>query len=67
MTETKLIRNGAAKDIALRDYFAGQIASGDAASGEDSWDSDISDARLIARAAFYYRLADAMLKARGGK
>lgn len=50
--------------IPLRDYLAGQIASGDAASGEDSWDAKVSDLTLNARAKFYYRLADAMLEAR---
>ena len=56
-----------AAQIQLRDYLAGQIASGDAASGEDSWDAKVSDLTLNSRAKFYYRLADAMLEARKKK
>lgn len=53
--------------ITLRDYFAAQIMAGDAANAaqDSSWQTDTPDDLLLARAKFYYRFADAMLKARG--
>ncbi|WP_225740273.1 hypothetical protein [Burkholderia cepacia] len=53
--------------MTLRDYFAAQAMAGDAAnSAQDStWQNDTPDDLLLERAKLYYRLADAMLKARG--
>lgn len=51
----------------LRDYFAAQVMAGDwAASDADgvNFPNDIADHRLVERATLYYRMADAMLKAR---
>ncbi|VVD63682.1 hypothetical protein PPN31114_00235 [Pandoraea pneumonica] len=55
------------KGMTLRDYFAAQLMAGDAANSanDDSWRSDAPDDALLKRAEFYYRFADAMLKARG--
>lgn len=53
----------AQEGMTLRDYFAGEVASGDA-STEDGWGSDVTDELIAKRAALYYRVADAMLKAR---
>ncbi len=50
--------------MTLRDYFAAKIAGGDAAAGEDGWSVNVTDRQIESRAAFYYRMADAMLKAR---
>lgn len=55
--------------MSMRDYFAAKAMSGDWAS-QDSEDigafpCDIDEELLIKRAQLYYRLADAMLKARG--
>ena len=47
--------------MTLRDYFAGQVASGDATDGEGIEDDD---AELLERARYYYRMADAMLAVR---
>jgi len=54
------------KGMSLRDYFAGQILAGDAASAE-GWETCASDEVVERRARFYYRMADAMLEARGDK
>ncbi|MGB3338705.1 MAG: hypothetical protein WBA73_16140 [Devosia sp.] len=53
------------KGMTLRDYLAAQIAAGDAAAGE-GWEvtGGGGDDGLVARARFYYRLADAMIKVR---
>jgi hypothetical protein len=50
--------------MTLRDYFAAKIAAGDAAAGEDGWGVGVTDRQIESRATFYYRMADAMLKAR---
>ncbi|WP_241624226.1 hypothetical protein [Rosenbergiella epipactidis] len=52
----------------LRDYLAAKAMQGDLASQNleiGIFDNDISDDVLIGRARVYYRMADAMLKARG--
>ena len=51
------------KGMTLRDYFAAKVAAGDAAA-DKGWSSSATETQLSARAEFYYRLADAMLKAR---
>lgn len=48
--------------MSLRDYFAGQALAGDMA--DDTLSNDASSEFLEERAQLYYRLADAMLKAR---
>ena len=55
--------------MTLRDYFAGLALQGEMAGQSDSNGigvvfSEISDANLVERALFFYRLADAMLVAR---
>jgi hypothetical protein len=50
--------------MTMRHYFAAKIAAGDAAVGEDGWDLGVTDRQIELRATFYYRMADAMLKAR---
>lgn len=56
-------------DIAsLRDMFAAKAMQGDLASQSVSlghFANDASEESLVNRANFYYRMADAMLKARG--
>lgn len=56
-------------DIAsLRDQFAMAAMQGDLASQSVSlghFDNDAPEESLVNRAKFYYRMADAMLKARG--
>jgi hypothetical protein len=49
--------------MTLRDYFAAQIAAGDAAA-EAGWGDNLPARALLFRARFYYELADAMLEAR---
>lgn len=49
--------------MTIRDYFAGQVAAGDAAAGE-GWGDALSETAVTARAELYYRLADAMLAVR---
>ena len=61
----------AEKRKALRDEFAGGIAQGDWAS-QDITETGVfvpsmDDEALLEHAKFYYRMADAMLKAREGK
>lgn len=51
----------------LRDYFAAQAMAGDWAACDangGNFPNDIADHRLVDRAKLYYRMADAMLKAR---
>ncbi|MEQ5147918.1 hypothetical protein ABN250_08880 [Providencia stuartii] len=57
-----------ASDATLRDYFAAKCMQGDWATERmDSgyWSQDDIDAIFKDRAETYYRMADAMLKARG--
>ncbi|WP_272693473.1 hypothetical protein [Providencia sp. PROV039] len=52
----------------LRDYLAAKAMQGDLASQSVSlghFANDSSEESLVNRANFYYRMADAMLKARG--
>ncbi|MBN6350371.1 hypothetical protein JZM10_02680 [Providencia rettgeri] len=54
--------------MTLRDYLAAKAMQGDLASQSvslGSFDNDAPDESLVNRANFYYRMADAMLKARG--
>lgn len=51
----------------LRDHFAGQALAGDLASqslGTGEWANDTPPDFILARAKFYYAMADAMLEAR---
>nr|WP_282555089.1 hypothetical protein [Providencia stuartii] len=60
--------HGTTTGMSLRDFFAAKALQGDLASqsvGLGSFDNDASDESLVNRANFYYRMADAMLKARG--
>jgi hypothetical protein len=54
---------GGSNGMTLRDYFAAQIAAGDAAA-EAGWGDNLPARALLARARFYYEVADAMLEAR---
>lgn len=53
--------------MSLRDWFAGQIAAGDAAS-DDGWsaNAEVSVLTIDKRVRLYYRIADAMIRARSG-
>jgi len=54
--------------MTLRDYFAAKAMQGDWTAQDDGQgyiDNDVSDHVLVGRARVYYRMADAMLKARG--
>ncbi|MFU2148984.1 hypothetical protein ACM55O_22170 [Hafnia paralvei] len=55
--------------MTMRDYFAAKAMSGDWAAqdieGIGAFPCDIDEETLIKRAQIYYRMADAMLKARG--
>jgi len=56
--------------MTMRDYFAAKAMQGDLASQDEHeghWMSDASTDDLMERARFYYRVADAMLKARDGQ
>ncbi|MGG4689429.1 hypothetical protein [Providencia stuartii] len=58
----------AQEGMSLRDYFAAKAMQGDLSSSDESlagYGSQFTDAQLESFAAFYYRMADAMLKARG--
>ena len=60
--------HGTTTGMSLRDFFAAKAMQGDLASQSVSlghFDNDASDESLVNRANFYYRMADAMLKARG--
>nr|WP_284183106.1 hypothetical protein [Providencia rettgeri] len=62
------IRVEMASDATIRDYFAAKAMQGDLASQSVSlghFSNDASEESLVNRANFYYRMADAMLKARG--
>ncbi|MBG2969531.1 hypothetical protein I4907_02750 [Proteus mirabilis] len=62
------IRVEMASDATIRDYFANAAMQGDLASQSAElghFPNDVDDECLIKRAKFYYRMADAMLKARG--
>lgn len=55
--------------MSLRDWFAGQALMGDvAAQSRDvgEWKNDTETDRLLKRAEFFYRFADAMIAARNG-
>ncbi|WP_068446054.1 hypothetical protein [Providencia heimbachae] len=55
--------------MSLRDYFAAKCMQGDFAAQDAEalgyYDNSTADEHLVNRANFYYRMADAMLKARG--
>ncbi|WP_241610258.1 hypothetical protein [Rosenbergiella epipactidis] len=54
--------------MSLRDYFAAKAMQGDWAAQDDRqgyFDNDVSDDVLVGRARVHYRMADAMIKARG--
>ncbi|MBT0460596.1 hypothetical protein [Morganella morganii] len=54
-------------DATLRDYFAAKAMQGDLASQDENtgyYENSTPDEYLAARAEFYYRMADAMLRAR---
>ncbi|EMN5659954.1 hypothetical protein NQ837_003284 [Providencia rettgeri] len=60
--------HGTHTGMTLRDYFAAKAMQGDLASQSVSlghFSNDASEESLVNRANFYYRMADAMLKARG--
>ena len=60
--------HGTNTGMTLRDYFAAKCMQGDLASQSVSlghFANDASEESLVNRANFYYRMADAMLKARG--
>lgn len=49
--------------MTLRDYFAAQIAAGDAAAGE-GWQDRVAKHIAMDRARTYYAIADAMIAVR---
>ncbi|HGN9469932.1 hypothetical protein [Providencia stuartii] len=58
----------AQEGMTLRDYFAAKAMSADLSNSDESlaeYGSQFTDVQLEKFAAFYYRMADAMLKARG--
>lgn len=57
----------AQEGMTLRDYFAAKAMQGDWAnqSSEVGYFADCNDEQLFNCAKIYYRMADAMLKARG--
>ncbi|QPB12595.1 hypothetical protein [Providencia phage PSTCR7lys] len=60
--------HGTHTGMTLRDYLAAKAMQGDLASQSVSlghFANDASEESLVNRAEFYYRMADAMLKARG--
>ncbi|OHT23132.1 hypothetical protein A3Q29_06790 [Providencia stuartii] len=60
--------HGTDTGMSLRDYLAAKAMQGDLASQSVSlghFANDASEESLVNRANFYYRMADAMLKARG--
>ena len=61
------IRVEMASDATIRDYFAAKAMQGDLASQDENtgyYENSTPDEFLTARAEFYYRMADAMLRAR---
>ncbi|HAT5579583.1 TPA: hypothetical protein JAD47_003697 [Proteus mirabilis] len=55
-------------DISFRDYLAAEAMNADLSNSDESlagYGSQFTDAQLESFASFYYRMADAMLKARG--
>jgi len=60
----KLGPNGQqSKGMSLRDYFAAQIAAGDA-SAENGWGNGVTKEQAMGRARTYYAVADAMIAVR---
>lgn len=60
--------HGTHTGMTLRDYLAAKAMQGDLSNSDESlagYGSQFTDAQLEEFAAFYYRMADAMLKARG--
>ncbi|EMA8584864.1 hypothetical protein U5E50_005164 [Escherichia coli] len=61
--------NARTEGALLRDYFAAKCMQGDLAAQDDVemgyYTNETPDEFLVKRAEFYYRMADAMLKARG--
>lgn len=61
--------HGTTTGMTLRDYFAAKCMQGDFAAQDavemGYYTNDTPDEFLVKRAEFYYRMADAMLKARG--
>ena len=59
----------AQEGMSLRDYFAAKCMQGDFAAQDavelGYYTNETPDEFLVKRAEFYYRMADAMLKARG--
>jgi hypothetical protein len=63
----KLSPNSPSLGMTLRDYFAAKMLEGDTANSHEdggTWPNGAQDAALLQRAQLYYRMADAMLKAR---
>lgn len=61
------IRVEMASDATIRDYFAAKAMQGDLASQDENtgyYENSTPDEYLTARAEFYYRMADAMLRVR---
>lgn len=50
------------KGMSLRDYFAAQVAAGDAAA-DGGW-GDVTAEQAVERARVYYSIADAMMQVR---
>ncbi|MCL8570884.1 hypothetical protein [Proteus mirabilis] len=60
--------HGTDTGMTLRDFFAAKAMNADLSNSDESlagYGSQFTDAQLENFAAFYYRMADAMLKARG--
>ncbi|MDM9281828.1 hypothetical protein QU814_01245 [Providencia rettgeri] len=62
------IRVEMASDATIRDYFAAKVMQGDFAAQSNDvgiYGHHLTDEQLADMSKFYYRMADAMLKARG--
>ncbi|VEB72420.1 Uncharacterised protein [Providencia rustigianii] len=62
------IRVEMASDATIRDYFAAKVMQGDFAAQSDEvriYSHHLTDEQLADMSKFFYRMADAMLKARG--
>ena len=62
------IRVEMASDATIRDYFAAKAMQGDFAAQSNDvgiYGHHLTDEQLADMSKFYYRMADAMLKARG--